>query len=57
MMNNEKETAVQKLRREIREKEGLLEDSCESGTCAYRGKEVCTFRKGEFCPMYICKGR
>ena len=49
------ETPVEKKRREIRENEGLLEDSCASETCAYRGKDICTIRNGEFCPMYIKK--
>jgi len=49
------ETPTEKMRREIRENEGLLEDSCASSTCAYRGQNICTVRNGEFCPMYIKK--
>ena len=49
------ETPVEKKRREIRENEGLLEDSCASEACAYRGQDICTIRNGEYCPMYIKK--
>lgn len=49
------ETPVEKMRREFRENEGLLEDSCASETCAYRGQNICTIRSGEYCPMYIRK--
>ena len=49
------ETPVEKMRREIRENEGLLEDSCASSACAYRGQNICIVKNGEFCPMYIKK--
>ena len=32
-----------------------LEMTCASETCAYRGKGICQFVEGEFCPMYIRK--
>jgi hypothetical protein len=31
---------------------GELEETCASEVCRYRGNGVCTFRKGEYCPMY-----
>ena len=31
---------------------GELEATCKSEVCAYRGKGVCTYKEGEFCPMY-----
>ena len=52
----EEETPVMKNREKIRKEFGLLEDSCASEQCAYRGKNVCTCRKGiDICPMYIPK--
>lgn len=35
--------------------EDSLEATCGSETCAYRGKGVCHFKAGEFCPMYTKK--
>ena len=35
--------------------EDNLEATCGSETCAYRGKGVCHFKAGEFCPMYTQK--
>lgn len=35
--------------------EDNLEATCGSETCAYRGKGVCRFKAGEFCPMYTQK--
>lgn len=32
-----------------------LEETCASEVCAYRGKGVCTFKEGQFCPMYTPK--
>lgn len=32
-----------------------LEATCDSTTCAYRGKGICDFKEGEFCPMYKSK--
>lgn len=29
-----------------------LELTCKSKVCAYRGKGVCDYKKGEYCPMY-----
>ncbi|GEM_PF-5866468 len=29
-----------------------LEATCASEACAYRGKGVCDFKEGQFCPMY-----
>lgn len=34
---------------------GELEQSCASEVCAYRGKGVCKFKIGEYCPMYTKK--
>lgn len=33
-------------------KVGELEETCASEVCNYRGKGVCTFKKGQYCPMY-----
>lgn len=33
----------------------LLEETCDSKTCAYRGTGVCTYEEGQYCPMYIKK--
>ncbi len=33
-------------------KVGELEETCASEVCNYRGKGVCTFKKGEYCPLY-----
>lgn len=43
----------QSLKSQERAQPGMLEDSCASETCAYRGKGVCKFKDGDFCPMYI----
>ena len=43
----------QSLKGQERAQPGMLEDSCASETCAYRGKGVCKFKDGDFCPMYI----
>ena len=32
-----------------------LELTCNSDTCAYRGKGVCTYKTGDYCPMYTEK--
>ena len=37
---------------EITPKVGELEETCASEVCRYRGNGVCTFRKGEYCPLY-----
>lgn len=29
-----------------------LEATCASEVCNYRGKDVCSFKQGEYCPMY-----
>ena len=51
----QEETPVQKMRREIQESVGLLEDTCASETCAYRGQGVCIIKRGDFCPLYVPK--
>ncbi len=37
------------------EKQEKLEDTCASEICAYRGKGVCSYKVGEYCPMYTEK--
>ena len=37
---------------EITPKVGELEETCASEVCRYRGNGVCTFKKGEYCPLY-----
>ncbi len=32
-----------------------LEETCDSKACAYKGKGVCDFKEGQFCPMYTKK--
>ena len=49
------ETQAMKKRAEIRANEGLLEDSCASESCAYLGKNICTIKNGQYCPMYSKK--
>ncbi len=48
---------LQAVRDKLKEQAGLLEDSCASEVCAYRGKGVCTFTTGQYCPMYIPKAK
>lgn len=37
-------------------KQESLEATCASEVCAYRGKGVCSYKEGEYCPMYVeCK--
>ena len=38
--------------KELVPKVGELEETCASEVCRYRGKVVCTFKKGQYCPMY-----
>ena len=38
--------------KELVPKVGELEETCASEVCRYRGNGVCTFKKGEYCPMY-----
>ena len=52
LKKQEEETPVMKRRALIRFTSGLLEDTCKSDICAYRGKNVCTYRVGEHCPNY-----
>lgn len=33
----------------------LLEETCASNTCGYRGTGVCTYEEGQFCPSYVKK--
>lgn len=48
---------ITKVKRGVLHDEGrLLEDFCASETCAYRGKEVCTFKTSDYCPMFVRKG-
>lgn len=46
-------TPAQKKRAEL--KGNLLEEICASETCAYRGKEVCTIRREQYCPLFTLK--
>ena len=32
-----------------------LESTCASEVCAYRGKGICHYKAGQFCPMYVKK--
>lgn len=32
-----------------------LEETCDSNVCAYKGKGVCSFVEGQYCPMYTKK--
>lgn len=48
---------LQTVRDLLKEKNGLLEDSCASEECAYRGKGVCTFITGQYCPLYTPKAK
>lgn len=38
--------------KELVPKVGELEETCATEVCNYKGKGVCTFKKGEYCPMY-----
>lgn len=40
---------------EVVPKVGELEENCASPVCAYRGNGVCSFKKDEFCPMFVPK--
>lgn len=38
-----------------KEKRKKLEETCDSNVCAYKGKGVCSFVEGQYCPMYTPK--
>ena len=44
------ETSVEKEREKL--KGNLKEEVCASVICAYRGKNVCTIKRNEYCPMF-----
>ena len=50
---SEEETPVEKERRRL--KGDLKEEVCASDVCAYRGKNVCTVKRDEYCPMFKSK--
>ena len=47
------ETSVEKEREKL--KGNLKEEVCASNVCAYRGKNICTIKRDEFCPMFKYK--
>ena len=47
------ETPVEKERKQL--KGNLKEEVCASEVCAYRGKNVCTIKRNEYCPMFKAK--
>lgn len=55
--SEEKEEEGIKKRKEERErlKGNLKEEVCASDVCAYRGKNVCTIKRNEYCPMFEAK--
>lgn len=44
------ETPAEKERERL--KGNLKEEVCASDVCAYRGKNVCTIKRDEYCPMF-----
>ena len=46
-----KEATTAEKKRE-RLKGNLKEEVCASDVCAYRGKNVCTIKRDEYCPMF-----
>ena len=46
-------TTVEKERERL--KGNLKEEVCASDVCAYRGKNVCTIKRDEYCPMFKAK--
>lgn len=44
------ETPAEKERKRM--KGNLMEEVCASDVCAYRGKNVCTILRDEYCPMF-----
>ena len=44
------ETPAEKERERL--KGNLKEEVCASEICAYRGKNVCTIKRNEYCPMF-----
>lgn len=47
------ETPAEKERERL--KGNLKEEVCASDVCAYRGKNVCTIKRDEYCPMFKAK--
>lgn len=47
------ETPAEKERERL--KGNLKEEVCASDVCAYRGKNVCTVKRNEYCPMFSPK--
>ena len=47
------ETPAEKERERL--KGNLKEEVCASEVCAYRGKNVCTIKRNEYCPMFKAK--
>ena len=47
------ETSVEEERKKL--KGNLKEEVCASNVCAYRGKNICTIKRDEFCPMFKYK--
>ena len=47
------ETPAEKEREKL--KGNLKEEVCASNVCAYRGKNICTIKRDEFCPMFKYK--
>lgn len=47
------ETPAEKERERL--KGNLKEEVCASDVCAYRGKNVCTIKRDEYCPMFSPK--
>ena len=46
-------TPAEKEREQL--KGNLKEEVCASEVCAYRGKNVCTIKRNEYCPMFKAK--
>ena len=49
----QEETSVEKEREKL--KGNLKEEVCASNICAYRGKNICTIKRDEFCPRFKYK--
>lgn len=47
------ETPAEKERERL--KGNLKEEVCASDVCAYRGKNVCTIKRDEYCPVFKAK--
>ena len=53
--SEEKEKVSETKRERELLKGNLKEEVCASDVCAYRGKNVCTIKRNEYCPMFEAK--